>query len=261
MSDVAKAPASGRANLLIVLAAVGLIVGFLLLRLVLFGFYSIPSGSEEPTLWQGDYIVTTDFSYGFSRYSIPFHPIGFNGRLFGHPPRRGDVVVFKLPRDPNIDYIKRVIGLPGDHVQLKAGVVYINGQPMARRSLGQFQTDLGGGDLVPVDRFEEVTPEGRRYLIQYLTQPSVGGNTGVYVVPPHCYFVLGDNRDNSLDSRHDPGDQPGRCGWDASVDGQLNSEPGVGFVPEENLVGRALTVLFVSSKSAADGDRPFRPIR
>jgi len=158
MSESRDAAVSRRANVLLVLTALLGIVLFLVLRLILFNFYSIPSQSNEPTLFQGDYLLVSKFSYGFSRYSIPLNPVNFHGRILARPPRRGDMVVFKRPSDTSVDYIKRVIGLPGDHVQLKAGVVFINGRAMPRRPVGEVQTDLGGGDLVPADRFEETTP-------------------------------------------------------------------------------------------------------
>jgi signal peptidase I len=170
-----------------------------------------------------------------------------------------------LPRDPKIDYVKRLIGLPGDRVQVRSGVVFINGKPLDRQGRGVGVTAIGHV-YVPVDRFEETNPEGRSYLTNSIPQNQLAETTGVYVVPPHCYFMMGDNRDNSLDSRFDPGlpapSLPGKalgpktCGWDASLDAYLPTvEKGVGFVPEENLVGRAEIVLL----SWRDGASLFKP--
>jgi signal peptidase I len=222
----------------------------LVLRIFLFQPYTIPSGSEEPNLYQGDYIIVSKYSYGYSKHSIPFSPPLFNGRIFFHAPRRGDIIVFKLPRQPHVDYIKRLMGLPGDHIQVRAGIVYINGRPLPRQFVKTAESDLnqfGPVQNVPVNVFKETNPEGRSYLSNSFPELLAADNTGVYVVPPHCYFMMGDNRDNSLDSRFDPGmsDQPigpGNCGWNPAVE-VPSSEYGVGFVPEQNLVGRAQLVL------------------
>lgn len=162
-------------------------------------------------------------------------------RTFSGPLHRGDVVVFHLPAAPNVAYIKRLIGMPGDHVQMKDGRVYLNDRPLAETSLGTAQGELPGGSS-PVRRFREATPEGRSYSIQTSPGPEMTGNTGVYVVPPDCYFTLGDNRDNSLDSRFDPGLAPndprlGGCGWNAVLDAQVGDQPGVGFVPDVAVLG------------------------
>jgi signal peptidase I len=244
---------------LIVAASALFVVGALVLRLVLFNLYSIPSASDEPTLFKGDLILTSRFLTDGG--SNPSGPAARQGRLFTRALRRGDVVVFKLPRAPSTALIQRVIGLPGDRVQLKGGVVLINGKPMTRQLIGQVQTDLGGGQLAPVNLFRETTPEGRSYVVQNFPEGGPAEDTGVYGVPPGCYFMLGDNRDNSLDSRYDPGDNPGRCGWDASAGGEGAAEPGVGFVPRENLLGRALSVLISGRKNAAADSRTSKPIR
>ena len=241
-------------------------IGFALLialvvRVLLFQPYTIPSGSMEPNLYAGDYIIVSKYSYGYSKHSIPFSPPLFDGRIFGRSPRRGDIIVFKLPRDTSVDYIKRLIGMPGDRVQVKSGVVFINGRPLDRQKVGVGQTDLdetGASNLVPVDEYKETNPEGRSYLTNALQDLSGenADNTGVYVVPPHCYFMMGDNRDNSLDSRFDPdmpfqARSPSNCGWDASVDANVPDQKGVGFVPEENLEGRAQLVLVSWNKGAS----------
>jgi len=235
--------------------AFALLIAFVL-RVLLFQPYTIPSGSMEPNLYEGDYIIVSKYSYGYSKYSIPFSPPLFNGRILAHAPRRGDIIVFKLPRDPKIDYIKRLIGLPGDHLQVRSGVVFINGKPLDRQQVAGGQTVMGEGSPVSVDRFRETNPEGRSYLTNSIPGDQAAENTGVYVIPPHCYFMMGDNRDNSLDSRFDPG-MPfqalgsGNCGWDPSVDAFVPDEKGVGFVPEENLEGRAQLILLSWKPGAA----------
>jgi signal peptidase I len=228
----------------------------LVLRVVLFQPYTIPSASEEPNLYEGDYIIVSKWSYGWSKHSIPLSPPIFSGRILFHQPERGDIVVFKLPHDAEskgTDYIKRLVGLPGDRIQVKAGQLYINDKALSETKLAPGMGDIDEAGAQPVDRFEETNPSGRKYIIQ--RAPDDAGrnanNTGLYVVPPHCYFMMGDNRDNSLDSRFDPfmpmsmtGSQT--CGWDESVDQNAQTDPdhpGVGFVPEEDLVGKAQFVL------------------
>jgi signal peptidase I len=218
----------------------------LVIRTLLFQPYTIPSASDQPNLYRGDYIIVTKWSYGYSRHSLIFSPPIFKGRLLFTPPKRGDIIVFKLPRDGNTDYIKRLVGLPGDRIQMKDGVLWINGKPVGEQSLGAHTATDFGGVPTPVTWIKETNPEGRSYTIQD-HGPSAADNTSVYVVPQHCYFMLGDNRDNSLDSRFDSGlapDDPklGGCGWDPRHDATLQ-EMGVGFVPEENLVGKAQFVL------------------
>jgi signal peptidase I len=228
----------------------------LVLRVVLFQPYTIPSASEEPNLYQGDYIIVSKWSYGWSKHSIPLSPPLFSGRIFFHAPTRGDIVVFKLPHDAEskgTDYIKRLIGMPGDRIQVKEGRLYINDKALPLQPLAPGLGDIDEGGPEPVDRFMETNPEGRQYVIQRGPDDAAhpANNTGVYVVPPHCYFMMGDNRDNSLDSRFDPfmptsstGSQT--CAWDETLDpGAMtdSSNPGVGFVPEEDLVGKAQFVL------------------
>jgi signal peptidase I len=231
----------------------------LVLRVLLFQPFTIPSASMEPNLYQGDYIIVSKYSYGYSRHSIPFSPPLFSGRLFFQPPQRGDIVVFKLPRDGHTDYIKRLIGLPGDRIQVKDGLVYINGKPIDRQLATPGVEDMGYGDLRTVGRYYETLPNGRRFLTNSYGNDGQADNTGVYVVPPHCYFMMGDNRDNSADSRFDPGVPPdfqgATCPWNASVDQYVNGE-GVGFVPEENLVGRARLIL-LSWKPGASLIKPW----
>jgi signal peptidase I len=189
---------------------------------VLFQPYTIPSESMEPGLLKGDYIVVTKFSYGWSRHSIPFSPPLPAGRLFGKPPQRGDVVVFQLPRDESLTLIKRIVGLPGDRIQVRAGVVYVNGVANRQTPMGQVEDP---GDVgVTVDQIRETAPNGRSYLTFDREQDREGDDTEVYVVPEGFYFAMGDNRDNSLDSR-----------WPKEI--------GVGFIPSDNIVGKAQIIL------------------
>jgi len=192
------------------------------LHTVLFQPFTIPSSSMEPGLVTGDYIVVSKFAYGWSGASLPFDlPLG-HGRLLGHGPARGEVVVFRLPRDPSLVWVKRVVGLPGDRVQVRAGAVLVNGRAVARTPLGAVQDHDDGGRTVPLAR--ETADNGRAYLT-YAGEPGhEGDDTAAYVVPEGQYFMMGDNRDNSLDSR-----------WPASE--------GVGFLPARNILGRAEIVM------------------
>ena len=220
----------------------------LVIKTLAFQPFTIPSASEEPNLYEGDYIIVAKWPYGYSRHSILFSPPLFKGRVLFHPPRRGDVIVFKLPSSGHIDYIKRLVGLPGDRVQVQKGHLYINGVELKTTPVKTVAVD---DRLTPEQAtlVRETNPEGRTYLIQiHGDGGEPADNTGVYVVPPHCYFMMGDNRENSLDSRFDSGLSPedpklGGCGWDSRTDGFLPPEAGVGFVPEDNLVGRAEIVL------------------
>src|SRR5262249_54178249 len=148
-----------------------------------------------------DYLFVSKYSYGYSRFSIPFSPNLFSGRIFGSEPTRGDVVVFKLPKDNETDYIKRVIGLPGDDIQMIDGVLNINGAPVKRERLSDVVEDDGSGRVVPIKRWKETLPNGVSYETLDLVDNGFYDNTPVYHVPPGHYFMMGDNRDNSQDSR------------------------------------------------------------
>lgn len=196
----------------------------LVLRIFLFQPFTIPSASMEPNLLKGDYIIVSKYSYGYSKHSIPFSPPLFKGRIFFHAPKRGDIIVFKLPSDNKTDYIKRLIGLPGDRIQVTAGVVSVNGKVLTRiyDGPGDPGTCWNGST---VQRFRETNPINRTYITYDCGPRGDVDDTGVYVVPQGHYFFMGDNRDNSLDSRVAP---------EAS---------GVGYVPAENLVGHARIIL------------------
>ena len=189
--------------------------------------FNIPSGSMKPTLLVGDYLFVSKFSYGYSRYSLPFSLPLFKGRLFGSLPKRGDVAVFKLPADNSTDYIKRIVGLPGDKMQMINGILHINGEPVEVRRLGLFKDDEKGR-ITEDPLYEETLPNGKTHEILDLTSLGALDNTRVYEVPEGHVFAMGDNRDNSLDSRVDH----------------------VGFVPLINLIGRADFLLFSVNGSA-----------
>ena len=204
----------------------------LVVRTLLFQPFSIPSGSMKSTLLIGDYLFVSKYSYGYSKYSLPFGLPLFSGRIMASEPTRGDIVVFKLPRDPSIDYIKRVIGLPGDKIQMIEGQLYINGQAVPHERIDDFIDTDEQGRKTRVERFRETLPNGVSYTTLNLTDSNYLDNTPVYEVPAGHYFMMGDNRDNSSDSR------------------VLSN---VGYVPFENLVGKAQVIFF----SIAEGKAPW----
>jgi signal peptidase I len=202
------------------------------IRIFAFEPFSIPSESMLPTLLVGDYLFVSKFSYGYSRHSLPFSMLPVSGRFFESIPDRGDVTVFKLPGDNSKDYIKRIIGLPGDRIQMSNGVLHINGKAVDRKLVGTIQHQSRSGRLGSYQQYVETLPEGKTYKTLEMTDSGQTDNTQEFVVPKGHYFAMGDNRDNSLDSRI-----PSRNG-------------GVGFVPVENLVGRA-EILFFSTDGSA----------
>ncbi|WP_421694876.1 signal peptidase I [Aestuariivirga sp.] len=218
-----------------------LLIAFVV-RTFLYQPFNIPSASMYPTLKVGDYLFVSKLSYGYGRYSFNFslgmfgHEIisccnlDFPGRIvFAADPKRGDVAVFKLPTDTNIDYIKRVIGLPGDRIQMRDGVLFINGAAVKKERIQDFVDSSEPGLQTPVPQYNETLPNGVQYHV--LDTESVGeaDNTDEYIVPAGHYFMMGDNRDNSQDSRY----------------------PRVGYVPLENFVGRADIIFFSVSPDAS----------
>ncbi len=214
----------------------------LVVRTVAYEPFNIPSSSMVPTLLVGDYLFVAKYPYGYSRYSFDFFSEliglsripgamgGDSGRILFDPPERGDIAVFKLPRDNKTDYIKRIVGLPGDRIQVTGGVLHINGEAVRRERVGDFVETDGYGNTRRTAQYTETLPNGTSYNVLDMDPAGRLDNTKVYVVPAGHYFAMGDNRDNSLDSR------------------VLN---GVGFIPAENLVGRAELIFFSTDGGAA----------
>ena len=196
-------------------------------RSFLFEPFNIPSGSMIPTLKVGDYLFVSKFSYGYSRYSFPFGIIPFNGRVLAGEPERGDVVVFRQPRNESVAFIKRVVGLPGDEIAVRRGVLHINGTPVTRRH-SEEGTATDGISVRKFDEYVERLPEGSEHRIREMTDAGILDNTPVFVVPEGHFFMMGDNRDNSNDSR----------------------TGSVGMVPSENLIGKAQFLFFSHNGSA-----------
>lgn len=206
----------------------------LLIRTFFLEPFNIPSGSMKPTLEVGDYLFVHKPAYGYSRHSFPFSLAPIDGRLMaeGRTPQRGDVVVFKLPTNTRIDYIKRLIGMPGDAIQVIDGEVYLNRKKLPREPVGLKKINEGGMTRV-VHEYIQTLPEGAMFHIYEEADNKPLDNTEEFVVPPGHYFMMGDNRDNSQDSR------------------VLNM---VGYVPVENFVGRASFIFFSTNGSASIGE-------
>lgn len=226
-----KEKSTWRENIRTIIIALVLAVGF---RSFAFEPFHIPTGSMKNTLLVGDYLFVSKYSFGYSRYSFPFGLPLFDGRIMElNEPKRGDVVVFRYPNNKRVDFIKRLIGLPGDRIQLKEGILYINDEPLKRQSIGDYADDENKNNVKSIPRFSETLPEGK--VINILKQYKIGpaDNTQLFVVPPKHYFFMGDNRDNSHDSRF------------------LDD---VGYVPEENIVGRAEIIFFSTDGTSSISD-------
>lgn len=183
--------------------------------------FNIPSGSMKPNLLIGDFLFVKKWSYGYSKHSFPFSIPIINNRIFEKNPKRGDIVVFKTPEDNRTDYIKRIIGLPGDKIKISNGVVILNNSPLSQIEINNFNDINNDGTLKNIQQFDEILPN-KKYKIINLINNSIADDTITYNVPEDEYFVMGDNRDNSQDSRFS----------------------NVGYIPKENLVGKAWIVFF-----------------
>jgi len=200
-----------------------LIIAVLIRSIIIQPFY-IPSSSMEPNLLVGDRLFVSKYSFGYSRHSFPFSPPLFKGRFLPKIPKRGDVIVFKTPSDNRTDYIKRLIGLPGDKIKFIDGDLHINNSQILKTRLSTNDTIYCGSNVIPVNTFEEKLPNGKKYESVYRKNYTFQ-NSDEFIVPSNHYFFLGDNRDCSKDSRF------------------LSS---VGYVHEDNLVGKAQFIFFSS---------------
>jgi signal peptidase I len=208
----------------------------LLIRIFLFQPFNIPAGSMMPTLLVGDYFFVSKYAYGYTHYSLPFSPRLFSGRLLASEPQRGDVVVFRLPKDDSVDFVKRIVGLPGERIQMIDDVLQINGQPIKHERIEDFVTG-DTGPLARMKRYRETLPNGVSYTVIAFANSGFYANTPVYTVPQGHYFVLGDNLDNSTDSR-------------------VLSQ--VGYVPFENLIGRAAMIFYSIDRGSSGAQHTIR---
>src|SRR5262245_8480839 len=212
-----------------------LVLSPFLIRILLYQPFSIPSGSQKPTLLVGDSIFVSKFSYGYTHYSLPYSPPLFSGRILASEPQRGDVVVYRLPRNDSVDYVSRVIGLPGERIQMINGLLHINGRPVMRERIEDF-VDTEDGRNTQIKRWRETLPDGVAHPTLDQMDNGFYDNTNVYEVPPGHYFMMSDNRDNAVDSR---------------------ALTQVGYVPFENIVGRA-EIIFWSVDRSSGGIRAER---
>lgn len=196
----------------------------LAIRFFIIELFFVPTGSMKTTILENDYIFSTKYSYGYSKHSLPFSPNIFSGRIFARPPERGDIIIFRPPHDMEIRYIKRLIGLPGDKLQLINDVIYINDQPIQREEIGS----CVGEDGQKFKKYREILPNGVSYISYKHDQHQVDkiiyshkSNTEIFYLPKDKYFFLGDNRDDSGDSRFE-----------------------LGLVPFENFIAKAQFILF-----------------
>jgi len=234
-----------------------LLIFVFILRSFIVAPFNIPSESMQPRLLVGDYLLVSKWSYGYSKYSMPFSLPLIPGRIMPDQPERGDVVVFKAPPSDEQDYIKRVIGLPGDIVQMKGGILFLNGTAVKREKIADFthsrspnspcfvdegNTQIGGFErqngageaICAYPQYVETLPNGKSYRILDVIQNGVGDTTRAFVVPDAHMFVMGDNRDRSADSRF------------PAMEGKA-----VGIVPQENLVGQAFVSVFSTDGSSS----------
>ncbi|MDA9500983.1 signal peptidase I [Bradyrhizobium sp. CCBAU 11357] len=197
----------------------------ILFRFVLYQPFNIPSGSMTPTLMVGDYVFAAKYAYGYGRYSLPFAPSWISGRILAADPEYGDIVVFRTAKDSSVDYVKRVVGLPGDRIQMRQGHLVLNGRPVTRVALEATPAGAACGvdDGATVKRYRETLPSGASYVTYDCADDGTLDNTNVFTVPPGHFFVLGDNRDNSTDSR------------------MLST---FGFVPMDNLIGKVTRIFW-----------------
>ncbi|MDH5722233.1 MAG: signal peptidase I [Alphaproteobacteria bacterium] len=201
----------------------------LLIRSVFLEPFNIPSGSMKPTLLVGDYLFVNKPAYGYSRFSFPFGIAPIEGRIWSEEPKRGDVIVFRLPTDTNTNFIKRLVGLPGETIQVRKGRLYINGEMIPREFIKREKVINDIGKSVEIDEYIETLPGGIKHRIYEVSDFGDLDQTDIYTVPQGHYFMMGDNRDNSRDSR---------------------VAEAVGPVPFENIVGRA-DFLFFSTNGYA----------